>query len=96
MPPESLATVCPGLPPGLEAIVMRALQWPDAFPSSDVSLQRAAGAREVHLIEQPKRAVATANAPNCIGGVLQCSVEVGETLVVGAGAVPVTLMGVLA
>ena len=25
------------------AIVMRALQWPDAFPSSDVSLQRAAG-----------------------------------------------------
>jgi AraC family transcriptional regulator of adaptative response / DNA-3-methyladenine glycosylase II len=25
------------------AIVMRALQWPDAFPSTDVSLQRAAG-----------------------------------------------------
>ena len=25
------------------AIVMRALQWPDAFPSSDVLLQRAAG-----------------------------------------------------
>ena len=25
------------------AIVMRALQWPDAFPSSDASLQRAAG-----------------------------------------------------
>jgi AraC family transcriptional regulator of adaptative response / DNA-3-methyladenine glycosylase II len=27
-----------------EAIVMRALHWPDAFPSTDASLQRAAGA----------------------------------------------------
>ena len=25
------------------AIVMRALQWPDAFPSTDAALQRAAG-----------------------------------------------------
>jgi hypothetical protein len=51
----------------------------------------------VHLIEQPKRAIPTADAPNCIArGVLQRAVEVGETLVVGSGAVPVTLMGVSA
>jgi AraC family transcriptional regulator, regulatory protein of adaptative response / DNA-3-methyladenine glycosylase II len=37
-------TGIPGLGPRIAAeIVMRALHWPDAFPSTDVSLQRAAG-----------------------------------------------------
>jgi AraC family transcriptional regulator of adaptative response / DNA-3-methyladenine glycosylase II len=49
------------------AIVMRALQWPDAFPSSDVSLQRAAGvtgARALRRVAErwrPWRAYAAAH-----------------------------------
>ena len=32
------------------AIVMRALHWPDAFPASDPSLQRAAGVTDARAL----------------------------------------------
>ncbi len=49
------------------AIVMRALQWPDAFSPSDVSLQRAAGVTGTTALRRaaerwrPWRAYATAH-----------------------------------
>jgi AraC family transcriptional regulator of adaptative response / DNA-3-methyladenine glycosylase II len=59
--PSTLRTL--GLIPSMDertatAIVMRALHWPDAFPSADPSLQRAAGvtgARALHQIAEPWR-----------------------------------------
>ncbi len=41
----------PGIGPWTaQYIAMRALHWPDAFPSSDLQLRRAANCSEKHLL----------------------------------------------
>ena len=52
--------------------------------------------REIDPVEQPKAAVASSDASNCIdSGILERRVKIGESLLVRAGQVAVALVGIL-
>jgi hypothetical protein len=51
---------------------------------------------EIHSVEQAERAVAAADAPNCIDGrISQRGVQVGQAFVVGTGQIAMASVGML-
>jgi hypothetical protein len=64
---------------------------------ADYRLRALGDGTVINSIEQPDGAIAASNAPNCIDrGVLERSVQVVEALIVGAGQVPVAVIGIFA